>query len=189
MKQPCPGMTPILRGRAGRNAKRLRSFFIGHADEITELHDFGFRRMFGGEFVERLMNGEELVIILDQGQFDVLEVHALLTAAVTQSAFSPGAVNENSAHRLGRRSKEMGAVFKLRICIPDQPHPCLVDQRGGLERVTGSFVCHSAGREHAQLLIDQWQQLIGGFRVAVFDGVEKNSRVAHAGQTILDAVG
>ena len=48
-----------------------------------------------------------------------------------------------------------------------------------MERVTGGFVGHLVRGEFAQLLIDERQQFLRGFGIAVLDGFEESRDVAH----------
>jgi hypothetical protein len=54
-------------------------------------------------------------------------------------------------------------------------------QRGGLQRVVGSFAEHLAGRQLSQLLIDQRQQPLGRLWVAPLDLLKNLCDVGHAG--------
>src|SRR6266545_5269070 len=81
-EQPRAGVGPVILGGARGNAERVRCFVIGHADEVTQLHQFRFDLVLDCEFVERFADGEELVVIGWSGHVHFLNVHALLAAAV-----------------------------------------------------------------------------------------------------------
>jgi hypothetical protein len=55
----------------------------------------------------------------------------------------------------------------------------LVDQGGRLERLPRRLMGQLVGGELAQLVVDQRQELLGGVRVAVRDGIEDLGRVTH----------
>ena len=82
-EEPGAGVSPIVIGGAGGNAQHFGGFLKGHADEVTELHQFSFNLVLSGEFVERVVHGEEFVVVTRRGNFHALKVHALLVAAVT----------------------------------------------------------------------------------------------------------
>ena len=157
--------------RARRDAEDFGNFFIGHADEVTQLHHFGFERMLCGEFFERVIDREELIVVACERQIRLPKIHAVLATAVAESALPAGVVDENASHRLGCGGKEMTAVFKLRVFVSDQPQPGFVNQGRGLERVSRRFIAHLARREPAQLLVNQRQQLTGAFTITGFAGV------------------
>ena len=54
-----------------------------------------------------------------------------------------------------------------------------MDQRRGLKRLAGLFLGQFLCRQLAQLVVDQRQQLVGGVRVALFDGREDAGDVGH----------
>ena len=54
-----------------------------------------------------------------------------------------------------------------------------MDQRGGVERVARRFVRHVPGREFAQLIVNERQQLRRGVRVAGVDGGQDARDVRH----------
>jgi hypothetical protein len=54
-----------------------------------------------------------------------------------------------------------------------------MNQRRGLERLAGRLVGELLGRQLAQLVIDQRQELGGGVRVALFDGTQYLGDVGH----------
>ncbi len=53
-------------------------------------------------------------------------------------------------------------------------------QRGRLQSLAGLFVGQLRGGELAQLVVDQWKELLGGLGVAVFDGGQELGEVGHA---------
>lgn len=54
-----------------------------------------------------------------------------------------------------------------------------MDERGCLECLTGWHCGHAGGGELAQLFIDQRQQFVGGFMVALLDAIENARNLAH----------
>jgi hypothetical protein len=81
----------------------------------------------------------------------------------TKPASSPGVFDQDATHRLGRRTEEMRAILKGWGISTDQPHPGLVDERGGLERMAGSFVGHLLRRQTAELFVNDWRSSAAAF--------------------------
>ena len=153
--EPGAGVGPVILGRAGGNAEHYRRFIIGHTDEVTELHQFRLGFVLGGELVERLADGEELIVVSFRREVNCFNVHALLISAVTRGAFAAGAVNQNATHRLGGGGKEVGAVLKFCLSvIANKSEPGLVDERGGLQSLARGFVRHPVGRQAAQFFVN-----------------------------------
>jgi hypothetical protein len=101
----------------------------------------------------------------------------LQAAAVAAGEFAAGVVDKEMAHGLGRGGEEMGAIFESRVFAADETHPHLMHQGGGLERVTRRAMGHFIRRQFAQFRIDERQQFIGGFRIAVLDFPENARHV------------
>ena len=169
----------IVRGSRG-NAESLGRLLEGQADEIAELDEVGLELAPCSELVEGIIDGEQLIVLNRASKFCLLKLNALLPAAVPQSALGSGAVHENAAHRFGGGGEEMSAVCEFLIFLAHQTQPGLVNQRGGLECLTGLFVGHLVRGKFAQLLIDQRQQFVGGSAIALLDGCQDVSDIAHA---------
>jgi len=90
-----------------------------------------------------------------------------------------GMVNENAAHALGSGAKEVRAVLPGQVPGSNKPQPSFVDERGGLQRMTGGFVRHLVRGEAAEFLIDQREQFIGSLAIAMLDGVKDACHFAH----------
>src|SRR5688572_27471963 len=112
MEKPCPGVRPIVFGGARREPERLGGFLVGHADEVTKLHDFRLERVQGGKSIKSFVDGEQLIIVAWQGEVHVFNIHALLAAAVSEGALLAGAVNEDPSHGLGGCGEEVSSIFK-----------------------------------------------------------------------------
>ena len=110
------------------------------------------------------------MIVVRQGRrnFESIQVNDLdaRTAFCRQS--SPGVFDQNAAHRLGRRAEEVGAILKGRGISSAQPHPGLVDEGGGLERMAGRFVGHFPRRQTAEFFVNDREKFGGGFCITVF---------------------
>jgi len=91
-----------------------------------------------------------------------------------------GAIHQNSAHGLRRRGEKVSTTLKVLVILVGEPQPRFMHERGRLESVAGSFVRHLVSGEFAQLLVNQREQLIGSFGVALLNTVEDTSDVAHA---------
>jgi len=132
-----------------------------------------------GKFVERLVHGEQLLVVARGGKFRRLKINALLPAPVTQRALATSVLNQDTAHRLCRGRKEMRAPGELRVVVANQPQPGLVHQRRRLECIACGFVRHLGGGKLAQLLVNQRQQFFGGLGVAVLNCLNHPGNVAH----------
>src|SRR5690606_28533198 len=69
----------------------------------------------------------------------------------------------------------------------------LVNERSALERVTDRFLGHACCRQFPQLIVDEWQQLVGSVGVAPINGRENLSDVGqvdvHVPHTVVERNG
>ena len=65
-----------------------------------------------------------------RGNFHLFQLHALLTATVTNSAFAERVFDEDAAHGFGGGREEMGTAIPLHRLLSDELQPSLVDQGG-----------------------------------------------------------
>jgi hypothetical protein len=116
-----------------------------------------------GKFVERFVDGEQLILFGWGGDFHVVNIHALLPSAMPPRSFDAGAIDQNSPHGFGGRAKEVSPILEVRFIVAaDEPKPRLMDKRSRLQSMAWRFRCHLVSRDAAQLLIDQRQQFTRG---------------------------
>ena len=65
------------------------------------------------------------------------------------------------------------------LASADQPQVRLVDQGRRLERLAGLLLASLCGRQPAQLVVDQRQELRRGTGVALLDGVQDAGHLIH----------
>jgi len=185
MDEPGAGVSPVILGSALGEAQSSGGFNVGHAHETTQFDHLCLNGVDGGELVERLVYGEELIVVTTRpGHFNTFKVHPLLVSTVPLGAFAAGLFNENAAHGLGGGAEEMSPAREVWIRVAHQPQPGFMHQRGGLQSLVGAFIRHARRRQLAQLLIDQRKQFIGGLRVAVLDGLQNAGNVAQPATVI-----
>ncbi len=172
-------MRPIIIGCARRDTENASGFLDGHANEEAQLDHFSLDLALRRQFVQRIVDGEQLIIVAGEGKLGLIEIDPLLSAAVPHGALSASVINENAAHRLGRGGKEVSAVLEFRIFLADQPHPGLVNQCSGLQRLPSRFVRHSMSSELAQFLVNQREQLVCRLGIALLNGIQDVRDVAH----------
>jgi hypothetical protein len=85
--------------------------------------------------------------------------------------------HENTSHHTCRHRQEMGAVLPLHLLHVDEPEIGLVDQGGGLQRVTTSFEAHVTARDTVRLVVDERNQLVERRLVAAAPCKEQGGRV------------
>jgi len=180
--QPRPRVSPMIFGRAGGDAECFRRLLDRHADEVAQFHQFRFLFVFNREFVERVVDGQELIIFGWRCQFNLRQVHALLVAAMAEGAPLPGAINQDAPHRFGGGAEKVRPAIPLLILVASESKPGFVYERGGLQCVPRSFICHPGRGEFTQFIVNKRQQFFRGLRIAMMGGLEDAGDVAHVRQ-------
>ena len=76
-------------------------------------------------------------------------------------------IDEYAPHQLGGNAEEMGAILPSGVSLIDELQIRLVDERGWLQRVTGTFAAQIVTRETAQFVVNQRHQFLERRLVAV----------------------
>ena len=117
-----------------------------------------------------------------------VQLDALPVAAVLGPSFPPGVLDEDAAHGFGGGGKEVSpAIPVLHLLHVHEPDVGFVDQGRGLQGLAGRFVGQLLGRQLAQLVVDQGQELTGGVWIAVPDCVQNARALAHELEDSRDA--
>ena len=86
---------------------------------------------------------------------------------------------ETEFDHFGGGSEKMPAALELGRPATDQAQPRLVDQRRGLQGLSGLLARHFVRGELAERLINQWQQFLGGAWIPPLDGFKYLRHFAH----------
>jgi hypothetical protein len=108
----------------------------------TQLDQFSLLFVLRGEALQRRVHFQQVIVLHGHRNLHFLKIHPQLAAAAAQCAFAPGVVNQNAAHRLGRRPEKMRPAVPFLIFLAAEAQPRFMDQRGGLN-VWPGFSCAS----------------------------------------------
>src|SRR5262245_44452744 len=118
--------------------------------------------------------------MISGGEFVEVEIGPATVAAALSAPPSAGTIDEAVPPCRGRGGEEVAATLPpSRISRADQPHICLVNQRSGLQRLTGGLARHSCRGELSQFVVDQRQQVGGGLAAASRCRAEQAGNVGH----------
>jgi hypothetical protein len=127
------------------------------------------------------VQGENRIVAVRGGDRHVLEIHSLPRTAVPYPGLFARAFHEDAPHCFRRGAEEMAAsVPALLPRVHHQSQPGFMHERGGLERLARLFSGHLRGRELAQFVIHQRQQLIAGFGIAFSDQTQDARNFIHS---------
>src|SRR5437899_7296551 len=140
-------------------------------------------RLLGGKplkLFERVVELQNNFFADRSGDLNLIQRDLLGILAVPHTEPPPGSVYEDMSHGFCSGAEEMPAVLPSLMLIADQPQIRLMHQSGGLQSLSGRQEGPFVGGESAQFLIDQREQFVSGFAVAVLDPLEDLGDIAHA---------
>jgi hypothetical protein len=127
---------------------------------LVKLDDLGRDRVFLGQPVQGVVQGEEIVIRVGGrrvGEFDPAKFAAPLLPRL-----AAGGLDQDATHGLGRRGEEVSPAVPSPVRVAaDQSQVGLVHQSRGLERLTRRLSRQLPSGQPAQLVVDQREQLAG----------------------------
>jgi hypothetical protein len=91
---------------------------------------------------------------------------------------TPGVIDQDPAHDLRRRAKEMRPILPIDLPLIDEPQVHLVNQRRRLQGVVSPLAAKLAPRDATEFRVDQWQQLIERTAVAATPRAKQRRDVA-----------
>ena len=168
-----------LRGGA-RNAQMLGRLFQRTAGEESQFDNAGLIRMLDFEIPQRIVKRQQVELLVSHGSNNFGQSQPSQSSAPLLRCAPAGAVHQNAPHGLGGGSEEMPAAIPLPGSVRvDESEIRLVHERRGLERLARLLTSQILGRQPAELVVDQGQQLTGGARIAAFDGRQYACDFAH----------
>ena len=179
LKKPRFGITPVAFHRAGSNVEQFRDFAFLEPDEEPELYHFRLVGRQRSKFIQRRIDLQETVVVGRRLDLDVVRIDTRQLGAVPCALLFPGAFDQNMAHRLSGGRVEMFAALPLHRLAALQSKPGLVNQRRGLERLTGGLRGHLCHSQFAEFIVNQWQKFLSRLWIPLLDAIEDLRHVAH----------
>ena len=146
----------------------LGRLLVRKSCEIAEFHQTRRLRIVLFQLRERGIQCQKFNTLAWRCQQLVDQFDAMPIAAMLDRFLPPRSFHQDLPHRAGRSRKKVGAALPLPGWPGvDKAQIRFVHQPRSLNRLTGRFLRHLLGRQTAQLLVDQRQQLIGSEEVAL----------------------
>lgn len=164
---------------AGGQVEGVGDLRHAHADEIPQAHHLGGLRVLVAQGRQGVADRDEFVRRHGDGDTGFVEFHIGEMAAVLDALFAPGVVDENLLHGGGRRFEEMTAVGERRTAIPGDLEPCFMHQCRRLQGMPSLLLGQPGSRQVAQFAVNLRKQLVGGRRIARFNGAQHLGDVGH----------
>src|SRR5262249_50702817 len=112
--------------------------------------------------------------------FKTIEIDFAVVSSTLQPCLVPRSVQENAAHGFGGGGEEVtAAVPVLSFFHIHEAEIRLMHESSRLERLAGLFQRQLLPGKLAQLVINQWQQLLRSVRIALLDSAQNARDLAH----------
>src|SRR5262249_33435802 len=105
--EPGAGVVPVAVGGGKGNAQRFGGLVHGQAGEVAELDQRGLDAVLPGEFIQGLVQGQEVVGRPGRRRLGEVQVEPLPVAATTEGLLAAGLLDQDAAHGLGRGREEV----------------------------------------------------------------------------------
>ncbi len=171
--QPRPHIAPVTLDRPDRNAQRCRRRFVRETGEVTQIDQLALPRVFRLEPLYGFVNGQYVLSGHFNRRFDMFQLDPLPVPAAFQAGPPAGLVDQDLPHGSRSGCEEMTPMIPTGVSVADQTHVGFMHQRRWFQGLPWPHVRHSCPGKYPQLVIDQRQQLVGGPRVAVANGVQE----------------
>ena len=162
-------MSPVIIRGAGGNVESYGGLFEGHPHEITQLHQFRFRGVLQGKFVQGFIHLKNVPVIAWRGDIHLFELNPLQFAAMAAGVFAAGLLNQDTPDGFSGSRKKMRAVGILGVFIANHAQPGFMYQRRGLQGLVGRFAGHFGSSQFSQLIINQRQEFVCRLVITIFD--------------------
>ena len=165
--------------RAGRKVESSGDLRDGHPDEVPHLDDICSFRVFQRQRRERVVHRHEFLGRHRNRDAGFMQFVANQVRAMFEPLFATGDINENLLHRSGGGLEEMPAIGEMLVTITGDLQPGFMHESRGLQSLSGFFIGHPDDRELAQFSIDQGEQFLGGFGIALVNAVQNLCHFAY----------
>ena len=122
------------------------------------------------QLLERVIQVDQIIRAGIDGDLGFFEAQGCEACPPLLPLAASGVIDQDPAHRPGGSREEVGSAALGHIGLVDQAQVGLVDERGSLEGVVGSLAGKLPMRHVPELIVQQRQDVLHGFRTAVVRG-------------------
>src|SRR5579863_4841379 len=135
--------------------------------------------MIQAKFAERRVQFEEIFWRIVNAEREIIEGPLLQAAAPLDPTFSSGSLDQDPTHRLSGGGEEVPSIVPVsKLLAIDKSDVGFMHQGCSLQCLTGSLSSHRLRRQFPQLVVDEWQELVGG-QTVLLDGRQSLGHITH----------
>ena len=111
------------------NAHYFGHLLVRKPGKEAQLHDLRLRCIVSCQMIQRLIEGQQLLVIDAGREIQAVEIYPLRTSPVAEIILAPGIIDEDAAHGLGGSGEKVSAIIPRGSIVTAQSEPGIVDQR------------------------------------------------------------
>lgn len=173
VEQPCARNLPFAFDRRERHVEDLARLLQRQAAEEAQLRDAALSGIERSQAFERGIQVQDVDVERIGHCESGIERHPREQTGPLCGAVRARLIDEDSAHHLGGDAEELRTVAPGDPPLIDQPKICLVNERGRLEAVAGTFAPKTGGGAPTELVIHERHQAIARGKIALAPGLEE----------------
>jgi hypothetical protein len=158
--EPGARHVPVTRHGVLGNAQDAGYLLVVQTAEVSQFNYLTATWIDLGETLERFVETNHFGSESGRDGRGLFERDLLRTAATFCVGMTPSVIDQNAAHDLCGDSEEVRAVGPMNVFLIDETNVSLIDERGGLKRVTLSFPAHVTAGKPVEFVVDQRVQLV-----------------------------
>src|SRR5713101_6830591 len=145
-QQPNLGHFPIAHHRIGRNFHYLSRFLHIKAAEESQFDNFTLPLIYLGQPIQGIIESHQIGIGFISYKQRLVKVHVRSRSSTLLVTARASEVNENAPHQLRAHGEEVGPVLPLDSPDIHQSKIGFMNERGGLESMSGALTSHVTAR-------------------------------------------
>lgn len=158
--EPGSGELPVAHDGVRRDLDGRRRFVDGEAAEETQFDDAALALVEGGQRLQRIVEGDEVMTRFGGNRQRVVETGGACHAAALGGESTACMIDENLPHHAAAQRQEVQAIVDGQRFALDQPEERFVDESSGLERVTWSLMRHVMNGDPVKFAMNERNELV-----------------------------
>ena len=179
--EPCFGQDPVTHNGLPRDAEDLGGLVDAQSAEVTQLDHLALARVHLSQFFHCFIERNYVLSVSLMQSHRVIEREFARLAGTLVAMARLGMIDQNPAHHLRRHAEKVRPILPVNPSLIYEPDICFMYESRGLQSLSGFLIGHPDDRELAQFSVNQWEQLIGRFRIDRINGAEQLRNVGHGG--------
>jgi len=156
--EPRLGELPIAHDGVGRDLDDCGRFLDGEAAEETQFNHAALALVEGRQRLQRIVESDEVMTRFGGNRQGFVEIGSACHAAALRRKPAARVIDKNLPHHAAAQRMEMHAIANGNRFALQEAEKRFVDERGGLQRVSGALVRHVVDGDTVQLPVHERNQ-------------------------------